>query len=60
MLLHGINDNILITHLSYSGMYQDEANMRALQRDKYFFGLEPNPPKNLQNGGARLSINVEN
>ena len=25
MLLHIINDNILITHLSYSVLYQDEA-----------------------------------
>ena len=36
MLLHGINDNIVVYHLSYTGVYQDEAKMRALQRDKYF------------------------
>ena len=42
MLLRGINYTILIYHPSYSGVYQNEAKMRALQRDKYFSGLEPN------------------
>ena len=34
MLLCGINDNLLISHLSYLGVYQDEAQVRDLQRDK--------------------------
>ena len=43
LLLHGINDNILIPKLSYLGVYQDEEKMKAPQRDKYtFWGLEPN------------------
>ena len=36
MLLHVINDIIIISRSSYSGVYQDEAKIRALQRDKYF------------------------
>ena len=28
MPLNDINDNILITHLSYSGVYQDEAKKK--------------------------------
>ena len=39
MLLHGINDNILIPHLYYSGVYQDKEKMRAIQRDKHVFGV---------------------
>ena len=42
VLLHGINDNIIIPHPSYSGVYQDEEKMRSLIRDKYVFGIEPN------------------
>ena len=57
MLLHGIDYNILIYYPSYSGVYQDEENKRALQRDKYFLGLEPNQ-ENWQNCGKRLSINI--
>ena len=34
MLLRGINENILISHLYYLGVYQDEAQVKALQRDK--------------------------
>ena len=39
MLLHGKNDNVIITNLSYFCMHQDKENMRALQRDKYIFGV---------------------
>ena len=42
MLLYVMNVNIRIYHPSQSRVYQDEAKMRALQRDKYFWGLEPN------------------
>ena len=42
MLLHSITDNILISHPSYSGVYQYEAKMRSLQRDKFVFELEQN------------------
>ena len=34
MLLHGINENIPISHPSYLCVYQDEAQVKALQRDK--------------------------
>ena len=34
MLLHGMNDNILISNPSYLCVYQDEAQVRDLQRDK--------------------------
>ena len=44
MLLHGLNENIIITHLSYSGMCQYEAKMRALQRYEYFWVVTPPPP----------------
>ena len=43
VLLHGINDNIMIPHPSYSGVYQDKAKKtRSLQRDEYSFGSETN------------------
>ena len=45
MLLHDINDNILITHLSYLGVYQDKAKKWDLYKEMIYFGLEPNPPK---------------
>ena len=45
MLLHGINYNILIYYLSYLGVYQDETKMRALQRNKYFGGVDTNTKK---------------
>ena len=38
MLLCGINDNVIISHPSYLGVYQYEAKMGALQRDRYFLG----------------------
>ena len=38
MILRGMNDNILIPHPSYLGVYQDKVKMRALQREKYFLG----------------------
>ena len=44
MLLHGINYNILIPHLSYSGLYQDEAEKLDIYKEiNIFFGLESNP-----------------
>ena len=45
IILYGINDNILIPNLYYLGVYQDESKIRAIQRNKYFGGLEPNPRK---------------
>ena len=45
MLLIGINDNIIIPRPYYLGVYQDEAKMRALQRNKCFLGLETNQKK---------------
>ena len=45
ILLSGINDHILIPHLSYLGVYQDEEKIRDLQRDKYFLGVGTKNPK---------------
>ena len=33
MLLHGMNDNILIPHLSYLGVYQDKAKKWELYKE---------------------------
>ena len=38
VLLHVINDNIIILRPYYWGVYQDESKMRVLMRDKYFLG----------------------
>ena len=35
MLIDGKNDNIITPHPSYLGVYQDEAKIRVLTRDKY-------------------------
>ena len=44
--MHGINDNKLIPHLSYLGVYQDEVKTRELYKEiNIYLGLEPNPPK---------------
>ena len=60
MLLHGMNDDIIIPHPYYWGVYQYEAKtIRALQNDKYIFGLEPKQ-KNWENDGALFSINIGN
>ena len=40
MLLHVINDNILISHLPYSGVYQYEAKNESSTK-RLYFGLEP-------------------
>ena len=56
--MHGINDNILITPLYYLGVYPDEAKKWDLYKEVILGGLEPNPPKNWQNGGARSSVNI--
>ena len=46
MLLFYINNNILIYHLSYSVVYQDEyENWELYQEMKYIFGVETNPQK---------------
>ena len=43
MLLHSINDNIIIYHPSYSVVYQNEAkNDISTKRWDSIFGLEPN------------------
>ena len=43
MLLHGINDNIIITRPYYPGVYQDEWwGMIDLTRDECFSESEPN------------------
>ena len=46
MLLHDINDHILSSRPSYSGVYQDEAKIGALQMDKYYFWVGTKPKKN--------------
>ena len=60
MILHGKKDNILIPHLYYSGLYQNEKKMRCIQRDKYCFGCNQPLPQNRQNGGSRFPVNIGN
>ena len=61
MIFHYINDNILITHLSYSGVYQYEAKKWELFKEiNNCFVLETPPQKNLQNGGASFYVNIIN
>ena len=43
MLLHGINYNILIHHLSYSVLYEDKKN--EISKKIYILGLEPSTQK---------------
>ena len=38
VLLHVIDDNIIILRPYYWSVYQDESKMRVLRRDKYFLG----------------------
>ena len=45
MLIHGINDNILIPKLSYFGAYQDGLKMRDIQRDHFWGGVGNKPKK---------------
>ena len=45
ILLHGINDNILIPHLYYLGVYQDEEKNERLKKDKYVLGVGTKPLK---------------
>ena len=40
VLLYGINDNIIIPHPSYLGVYQYEKKIITLTRYKYIFGSE--------------------
>ena len=40
MLLCDINDNVLNSHPSYSGVYQDEAKKIFSQRDNFLFCVE--------------------
>ena len=54
LLPHGINDNLLISHLSYLGAYQDEdKNESSTKRQFNWVGTKPD--KNRQNCGARYS-----
>ena len=57
ILLCVINNNILILHLSYSGVYQVELKTRALQLYKYVFGVGTKPKK-LTNSGENFSVNI--
>ena len=41
MLIHGINDNILINHLYYLGVYQDEEKRDIYKGINNNFMLEP-------------------
>ena len=43
MLLHGINDNILISHPSSLGVYQYDAKNKTLQRDNLGEGWNQTP-----------------
>ena len=57
IFIHGIDNNILNSGARFLRVYQEESKMRALPRDKYFGGLKPNQ-NNLENGGARFSVNI--
>ena len=39
MIICGINYNILIPHLSYSGVYQDEEKNESSKKRQMFLGL---------------------
>ena len=46
MLLHGINDNIPISHPSYLVVYQEKQEMREIYKViDFVFGSEPNQKK---------------
>ena len=45
IILRGITDNIIISHPSYSGVYQDEAKNEIFIKRYIFLGLEPNQKK---------------
>ena len=45
ILIHVINDSILIYQPYYSGVYQDEAKMKAIQGDNLFW-VRTKPKKN--------------
>ena len=61
MIICGINYNRIIPHPFYLGVYQDEANKLELYKViNNIFGLKPNQQENLQNGGARFSVNIGN
>ena len=43
VILHGINDNVIIPHLSYFGVYQNEEMLLYLYKEiNNVLGLEPN------------------
>ena len=52
MLLHGVNDNIQISHPFYPGENQENRNARSLTRDN-FVRLEPN-----QNRTDKMVVHV--
>ena len=60
MIIHGINDDILIPHLSYSSVYQDETKNESSTKRLCFWGETTPPPPKLTNIGAHLSINIGN
>ena len=45
IFLRSIHDSILIIHLSYLGVYQDESKIRALQINDIFGGFGTQLPK---------------
>ena len=57
MLLRGINDNILISCLYYSGVYQYEAKKWDIYKDiKDFLGWNQN--QKMKNVVACFSVNI--
>ena len=56
ILLHDVNNNILISRLSYSGVYQYEAKNETLPRDKEFSWVGTNPPPKLKKMCCTLLI----
>ena len=72
MLLYGKNDNIIIPHLYYLVVYQDEEKWDLYKEIIFLWvgtkpqnkmkngGGEPNPKINWQNSGVLFSINIGN
>ena len=57
MIIHGINENILITQPSYSALYQDEKKYIYKYIYIYMGWNQTKTPR--QNVGARFSVNID-
>ena len=60
MLLHNINNNILIYHPSYPDLYQDEAKKRELQKEINIYFWVGTKPKKTYNTVVHLTHAIIN